>query len=316
MSSSNVTLFQRRTDATLEQAFGVVVLNSLRDPHTTDVTKNCDGSVWVLKHGEAWRQIGTMSLEQALLAVSHQASAWGKTITQENPTLDGMFTLLPGVRAWLSIPPATVTACFCLRRHTSQVVPLQKFVEDAVMTGGMADVIRQAIHDHKNLIFSGATGSGKTTASNSCLGVVPSSERLVVIEDPPELQISSPNVVRLLAGESLSPTQAVRAAMRMRPDRIVLGECRGPEALDLLLAWNSGHSGGISTIHANSAAGALSKLLLYVSQSPFAPREIETLIGEAVDLVIHIDMTPRGRRVRELLFVDGFQNGKYQTRAI
>lgn len=108
-------------------------------------------------------------------------------------------------------------------------------------------------------------------------------------------------------------TRLVRATLRMRPDRIIVGEVRGPEALDLLMAWNTGHEGGVATLHANSAKAALSRLALLISMHPDSPRPIEPLIGEAAHLIVHIARTPGGRRIEEILEVSGFENGHYLT---
>ena len=159
----------------------------------------------------------------------------------------------------------------------------------------------------------GGTGTGKTTFANAILDeIAKTGDRIVIIEDTLELQCSAPDTVFLRARDGLvSMNDLLKATMRLRPDRIVVGEVRGCEALSLLKAWNTGHPGGLSTVHASSAKGGLTRLEQLIQEAVVTvPRE---LIAEAVDLVVHIDRCGTGRKIREIIQVDGVENGKYQT---
>jgi type IV secretion system protein TrbB len=170
-----------------------------------------------------------------------------------------------------------------------------------------------AIAAHRNIIASGGTGGGKTTILNALIHEITSqspNERLIIIEDTAELQCSAKNFVQYHTSPERSMTQLVRMSMRMRPDRILVGEVRGPEALDLLSSWNTGHEGGVASLHANNAVAALTRMSSLVSRNQEAPREIEPLIGEAVDVIVHIARTDKSRVVQEIIEVFGFDRAK------
>jgi len=142
------------------------------------------------------------------------------------------------------------------------------------------------------------------------------SERIVIIEDTGEIQCAAENFVQYHTTLDISMTLLLRTSLRMRPDRILVGEVRGPEALDLLMAWNTGHEGGAATLHANNARAGLSRLAQLISMHSDAPKHIEPLIAEAVQCVIHIARTPEGRRVAEIVEILGYEDGKYLTQTV
>jgi type IV secretion system protein TrbB len=172
----------------------------------------------------------------------------------------------------------------------------------------------EAIRAHRNILVIGGTGGGKTTLTNGLIHEVTEQfpdERIVIIEDTGEIQCSAKNYLQYHTSPEVNMTKLVRLTLRMRPDRILVGEVRGPEALDLLMSWNTGHEGGIATLHANNAAAGLARLSTLVSMHPDAPREIEPLIGEAVDVIVHIARTEGGGRiVRDVLEVKNFDRTK------
>ncbi|MNG06315.1 putative conjugal transfer protein [compost metagenome] len=187
------------------------------------------------------------------------------------------------------------------------------------MTAAQCASIKKAVREHRNILVIGGTGTGKTTLVNAIIDdmvVGFPSERVFIIEDTGEIQCSAANFVQYHTTIEVSMTHLLKTTLRMRPDRILVGEVRGEEALDLLDAWNTGHPGGAATLHANSAAEGLTRLKSLVSRNKSAPAEIEPLIGEAVHVVISIARIPEGRRIQEILEISGHENGRYITRNI
>jgi type IV secretion system protein VirB11 len=182
------------------------------------------------------------------------------------------------------------------------------------MTENQAAIIRNAIAARLNIVISGGTGSGKTTLANAVIAEIVESapeDRLLILEDTAEIQCAAENAVALHTSDSVDMARLLKSTMRLRPDRIIVGEVRDGAALTLLKAWNTGHPGGVTTIHSNTAMSALRRLeqlTAEVSQQPM--REV---IGEAVDLVISIERTPRGRRVRDVVHVERFNGHQYET---
>ena len=181
------------------------------------------------------------------------------------------------------------------------------------------DVLEAAVRKHRNILVIGGTGSGKTTLVNAIIGEMvrqAPTERVFIIEDTGEIQCAATNFVQYHTSMDVSMTALLKTTLRMRPDRILVGEVRDGAALDLLMAWNTGHEGGAATLHANNARAGLSRLAMLISMSPEAPHPIEPLIGEAVHIVVHIARTPEGRRVQEIIEVLGFRDGEYTTNTL
>ena len=185
------------------------------------------------------------------------------------------------------------------------------------MSGSHCAVLKAAVEAHRNVLVIGGTGSGKTTFVNALIAhmvAADPNERLVILEDTREIRCSAQNAVQYHSSPAVSMTELLRTTLRMRPDRILVGEVRGPEALDLLMAWNTGHEGGASTVHANNARAGLVRLQMLVSMHRDAPTAIEPLIAEAVDVLVHIARSASGeRRVQEVLEVLGHGADGYRT---
>ena len=175
-------------------------------------------------------------------------------------------------------------------------------------------MIRKAIEARLNIVISGGTGSGKTTLANAVIAEMVRSSpehRLVILEDTAEIQCAAENAVSLHTTDTVDMARLLKSTMRLRPDRIIVGEVRDGAALTLLKAWNTGHPGGITTIHANNALSALRRLEQLTAEASQQP--MHEVIGEAVDLVVSIERAPQGRRVREVIHVEAFRDGNYQT---
>ena len=186
---------------------------------------------------------------------------------------------------------------FAVRKRASRVFTLDQYVQAGIMTQEQMEFLCCAIVARRNIVATGGTGSGKTTLLNALIRELTDqspNERLVIIEDTSEIQCAAKDYVQYHTSPERTMTQLVRMSLRMRPDRILVGEVRGPEALDLLMAWNTGHQGGIASLHANDSEAALTRLSTLVSVNKEAPREIEPMIGEAVDVIVHIERTAKG----------------------
>lgn len=300
----------------LTRTLGSEFLIALNDPRTVEVMLNPDGTLWLEQLGRGMRQIGTMRGSTAQSVMRTVAGFHDKEITELQPVLECEWPL-DGSRFAGQFPPVVSEATFAIRKKAVAIYTLDQYVEQGVMTPGQRDAIQVAVRAHRNILVVGGTGSGKTTLVNAIIHDMVQadpSERFVIIEDTGELQCAATNYVQYHTSLEVSMTKLLKTTLRMRPDRILVGEVRGPEALDLLMAWNTGHEGGAATVHANSARAGLDRLLQLVSMNEHAPRSIEPLIGEAVHVVVHIARTPDSRRVQEILEVSNYVSGAFVTR--
>lgn len=315
----DLTSVRDRAKRKLERDFGPDLLAALRDPRTIELLLNADGRVWLERLGEPMVEIGTMRPSQANAILETIAGYHGRELTRTNPILECELPL-DNSRFAGQVPPVVQGPCFAIRKKAVAVYTLDQYLHSGIITAEQHRQLTKAVECHRNILISGGTGSGKTTLINALVHKmveVAPDERIVIIEDTGELQCVAENAVQYHTTTEVSMTRLLSTTLRMRPDRILVGEVRGPEARDLLLAWNTGHEGGAATIHSNSARAALNKLAMLVSMHPEAPRHIEPLIAEAVHVVVQISRTPgRSRRITELLHVHGYSDGQYHTEAI
>ncbi len=307
-----------RAKRKLERDMGQLLMTALNDPRTVELMLNADGKLWQERLGEKMSCIGTMRAAQAEAIIKTVAGYHSKEITHSKPILEGELPL-DGSRFAGQLPPVVPFPTFAIRKRAIAIFTLERYVETGVMTPAQFLIIKKAVADHLNIVVSGGTGSGKTTLLNAIINEVVEcdpTERVFIIEDTGEIQCAAENFVQYHTTSDVSITALLKATLRMRPDRILVGEVRGPEALDLLDAWNTGHDGGLATLHANNPHAALTRLKSLVTRNESAPAEIEPLIGEVVHLIIHIARTPTGRCVQEILSVSGYENGQYITHTI
>jgi P-type conjugative transfer ATPase TrbB len=326
-----------RLEAKLKRELGDTVLEMLADNATEDIVLNPDSTLWVKRMGQGFHQVGSMPSAQAASALNTIAAWKGTVMNHERPILE---TELPldGSRFEGIVSPIVRRPVFAIRLRPKRVFSLAEYEEARILTcksdplnhlrkrdsfiedvKGLnhAEIIRAAVAAKKNILTVGATGSGKTTFVNAVLNVmaeVAPYDRVVSIEDTTELQCSVQNHVDLLAVGSVSMLDCLRACMRLKPTRIVVGEVRGAEAHTMLKAWNTGHPGGAATVHANDALSGLIRLESLVAEATSAPQQ--ALIAEAVDLVVFVDQEPEllaGRKVREVALVTGYRDGRYQV---
>lgn len=306
---------QMRLHEKLRRDLGEPFLAALHDPKTIEIMLNADGVIWQERLGESMRRIGRMTATRAEAVLRTIAAYQDTTIARDRPVLEGAFPL-DGSRFAGQLPPVVSAPTFAVRKKAVALFSLDQYVSNGTMTSEQKEVIHRAVRDHRNIVVTGGTGSGKTTLTNAIINemvLVNPEERIVIIEDTGEIQCVAPNFIQYHTTLDVTLTQLLKTTLRMRPDRILVGEVRGPEALDLLMAWNTGHEGGVVTLHANSARSALDRLYMLVSMHPDSPTSIEPLIAEAVHLIVHIVKTPAGRRVRDILGVAGYSAGAYIT---
>ena len=304
-----------RVRTKLTREMGVEIAACLADASVAEVMLNPDGVLWVERFGQGMQPMGEMSASQALAFLSSVAASLNTAITRESPILEGELGLLDGSRIEGAIPPVVPNPIFAIRKRASMVYTLDEYACMEILGGEQVLLLREAIQAHKNILVVGGTGSGKTTLVNALIAAMVDlcpGDRLIIMEDTSEIQCSAPNQVTLRTSSTVDMNGLLKACMRLRPDRILVGEVRGREALDLLKAWNTGHPGGVATLHANSAVAGLTRLEQLIGEA--TPTPMPHLIAEAVDVLIYIERTPEGRRVREMVRVDGYEEGRYITR--
>ncbi len=292
-----------RLHAQLRYEVGPGIRAALEDPTVTGIKVGEDGKLWLKKHVVRWQDTGEIvAADQRLRALNTMASLLGKTINERSPQLSGELPLT-GDRVEGSVFPSSTEASFVIRLHAGKIFTLVDYVRDGILEEWQADVLTAHVRGKSNIVWSGATDSGKSTAANACLHLLTDSpEHVVIIEDTIELQCAAPNLSRYQTGDP-HPTmlEQIKACMRRDPDRIVIGETRGREGLELLKSWDTGSRGGITTVHATEARGVFRRFKQFCLEAGVPPQW--ELMQSAIDLICHIEMTPNGRRVTEMLEV-------------
>lgn len=293
-----------RRAAMLKSAFGPVIGAALADPSVLEILANPDGALWIERAGEGRKCEGEpIRPADAERIIRLVASGAGFDCDADRPIVSAELPVT-GERFEGVLPPVSTAPAFAIRKPAARVLLLDDYVENGVMTAAQTFVLRAGIAAKDNILIAGGTSSGKTTLANALLAEVAQlCERIVILEDTRELKCEADDNIALRTSAGADLQSLVRATMRLRPDRIIVGEVRGGEALDLLKSWNTGHPGGVATIHANSAAAALTRLEQLIGER--TTRIPHQLIAEAVDLVVFISKTPNGRAVREIIRVSG-----------
>ncbi len=296
----------------LQDALGETICSALEDPSVVEIMLNPDGRLFVERVGQGIDSMGNLQPGAAEIIIGSVAHALLTEADEDQPIISGELPI-GGHRFEGLLPPVVAGPSFTIRKRASRLISLEDYVRSAIMTVDQVDVIRKSIDARLNIVVSGGTGSGKTTLVNAVIAEMvhrAPEHRLVILEDTVEIQCAAENAVSLHTTDSVDMARLLKSTMRLRPDRIIVGEVRDGAALTLLKAWNTGHPGGITTIHANSAISALRRLEQLTAEASQQP--MREVIGEAVDLVISIERTPRGRRVREVIHVESFSGGQYQ----
>jgi type IV secretion system protein VirB11 len=298
----------------LRTAMGGAIAEALADPLVIEIMVNPDGALRLDRLGSGRCETGAVldpaQVERIVRLVASHARAEVHTsapiVSAELPPhAEGM----AGERFEGLLPPVSTGPCFSIRKPAARIHSLADYVADGIMAAGTARLLASAVAERRNILVAGGTSSGKTTLANALLAHVGQrDERVILIEDTRELQCAAPDTVALRTRPGVvSMGDLVRSTLRLRPDRIIVGEVRGGEALDMLKAWNTGHPGGIATVHANSAASALYRLEQLIQEAVVTvPRR---LIAEAIDLVVFIEGRGTARQIGAVVAVEGLDAG-------
>ena len=297
----------------LRTALGSAISTLLQDPSVVEVMLNPDGRIWVDRLSEGLADTGERMApadgERIVRLVAHHVGVEVHTrsprVTAELPETGERFEGL--------LPPVVAAPAFAIRKPAVAVFTLDDYVATGIMSADQAETLRVAVQSRANILVAGGTSTGKTTLTNALLAeVAKTSDRVVIIEDTRELQCAAPNLVAMRTKDGVATlSELVRSSLRLRPDRIPIGEVRGAEALDLLKAWGTGHPGGIGTIHAGSGIGALRRLEQLIQEAVVTvPR---SMIAETIDLVAVLAGRGSARRLVELARVEGLgPDGDYR----
>ncbi|SDD06330.1 type IV secretion system protein VirB11 [Bradyrhizobium brasilense] len=298
----------------LRTALGPAIARYLDDASIVEVMLNPDGRLWIDRLSEGLSDTGerlsAADGERIVRLVAHhvgaEVHAGAPRVSAELPETGERFEGL--------LPPVVAAPAFAIRKPAVAVFTLDDYVAAGIMSADQAVALREGVAARANILVAGGTSTGKTTLTNALLAeVAKTADRVVIIEDTRELQCAAPNLVAMRTKDGVaSLSDLVRSSLRLRPDRIPVGEVRGAEALDLLKAWGTGHPGGVGTIHAGSAIGALRRLEQLIQEAVVTvPR---ALIAETIDLVAVLSGRGSARRLAELVRVEGLgPDGDYRV---
>lgn len=305
-----------RSARMLRTALGPLVAGWLAAPDVIEIMLNPDGRLWLDRLGAGLEDTGErVTFDEGERIVRLVAHHVGAEVHRGAPRVSAE---LPegGERFEGLLPPVVAAPTFAIRKPAGHVISLDAYVAAHVMSQAQAQALRTAVKARRNILVAGGTSSGKTTLANALLAELAGShERIALIEDTVELQCAVPNQVAMRSKDGVATlTELLRATLRLRPDRIIIGEVRGPEALDLVKAWGTGHPGGVATLHAGSAIGALRRLEQLIQETVVTvPR---SLIAETVEIVAVLSGRGRQRRLSELCAVTGLADDDYVLRPL
>lgn len=299
----------------LDQQLGSGIIGLLDDVNVVEVLLNPDGKVWIDTYqGRADTGI-IIEARRAQTIISIVSGSALEETHRKSPLIEaelpGSFYRFTGL-----LPPIVTRPTFSIRKRASQVFTLSEYVSSNIMSQSAADYLKAAVKNKQNILVSGGAGSGKTTLTNALLSEIAEiGDRIVMIEDTQELQCNASDFVALRTrGKDVTMRDLIRTTLRLRPDRIIVGEVRGAEALDLLKAWNTGTPGGVATIHADSAIKSLMRLEQLIAEVSVSSQR--AAISQTINTIIQIQRTGTGRAVTEIIEVTGLsenQNYTFQT---
>jgi type IV secretion system protein VirB11 len=294
---------RKRLVEKMSRELGSDIMGFLADDAVTEIMLNDDNRVWVSRPEGTVDTGITMPPNRSVAFLGTVASFYERTVSRANTMVSEVLPI-DGSRLNGIVPPTAEAPSFNIRKKAKRIFALSEYVAQGRMTAEDREVIRDGIRKRKNFLVAGATGSGKTTLTNAVLyeiNEINPSHRVVSMEDTAELQIPQQNKVRMYTDENVTMQKLLFIAMRQSPDRIIIGEIRNGAALDLLKSWNTGHPGGVTTLHANSCLEALSRLEMLILEA--VPNPMQGLIGQAVGLVLFIERLKGGPTLTEIMEV-------------
>ncbi len=313
MSDHLIEEARMRRRQMLLTAFGPTIEAALDDPSVIEVMVNPDGKLWFDRFDLGRIDTGTHINPAEVERIIRLVAAHMRGEVHEGAPIVSAELPETGERFEGLLPPVALAPCFAIRKPAEVIYQLSDYVEAGIMLPLQAKTLSEAVVDRKNIVVVGGTSSGKTTLVNALLAeVADTNDRVIILEDTRELNCAAQDVVSLRTKPGVAALgDLVRSTLRLRPDRIIVGEVRGPEALDMLKAWNTGHPGGITTIHANSDRAGLYRLEQLIQEAVITvPRR---LIADAIDILVFIEGRGAARKVRTISEVAGLDaNGDYQ----
>lgn len=299
---------EARTLATLKFTMGQEILEFMEDSDVFEIIVNPDGKLWIDTFKRGRIHTGTIVDAANSQQLIYQIAAMTDQVC--NDQMPMLAAELPdGSRFQGFLPKVVAAPAYIIRKHSKRIFTLEDYVKQGVMSVLQQNTILQAVEEKKNIIAAGGTKSGKTTLLNAILAEISKyDDRIVMIEDLPELQCTAKNYLSLRTTDKVSQDDLLKSTLRATPDRIVVGEVRSGEALALLDAWSTGHGGGCSTVHSNSAKQTLYRLQQMVSRVSLTPQQVT--IAEAVDIVVYLKRKGTGRIIEEVIAVDCFDEEK------
>lgn len=302
MLNENIT--QDRILNLMYDSLGEDIVKFLQDVDVNEVMLNPDGKIWTVTRSKGTIDSGiTLIADNARQVILQAASLTGLICNDDEPIL---YTKLPDGSRFTGFLPSVVSApAFNIRKHTHSSQHLEDYVQSGIMTQQQCMTIKSAIKEKRNIIVAGGMGSGKTTLLNAILSeLADTDDRVVMIEDTPELKCEAKNLLSLTTTDNVNQMDLSKAILRTTPDRLVMGEIRGDEALALMDIWQVGHGGGCATVHSNSARHTLKRLESLVSR--VAKTKPQEAIGDAVGMIIYIKLQGTKRKIEEIIAVNGW----------
>lgn len=319
MAENNLlfTETQQRCYEKLHHDLGDRIIMALEDKAVQEIMLNPDGGLWLDHAQQGQFQVGHLNPEKGYAIMNAVAGIRQRVVSFEHPCLEAelpWYRAMRGERFTGQVPPVVAAPCFTLRKKSATVFTLADYVATGRLTTTQAQVLSDLVGTRKNVLVCGGPGSGKTTVTNALIQEAvqqDANQRFVLLEDIPELQCTASNKLALVTSPTLTLTHLLRAAMRMRPDRILIGEVRGGEALDMLKAWNTGCPGGLCTVHANGAEEAVQRILDLALEAGIVAAPVGLLL-QTIDAIVAVE-----RRANQKGFIQGivalgdYQDGQF-----
>jgi len=308
---NNNLKYYKKLEEALERYFGDEIINYLkRDEDVIEIMANPDNSLFIERIGQPMQKVGVVKPQNIRAIINTLASYHNMVIDQDQTILECEVPFC-GSRFLGKIPPSVSSPSFTIRKKATKIFTLSDYLKEGIITENQKIIIEESVKNKKNILIVGGTGSGKTTLTNAIIETISTltpNDRVLIIEDTAEIQCSAKNKVISRTTKKVSMQDLVKSSLRERPDRVLIGEIRGKEALDLITIWNTGHPGGVATVHANSAYEALTRLerLLALANALNMQEEI----AQAINTIIFIKKTLTGRVVDEILEIQHYDREK------